>query len=187
MQLDLFTSEDDLALLAMEEKRADYRVKKANEYKRIAEVLRTAIAKGGKLDLNAEYAKELGITDPNDKKQLTAARDKAVERANYWENAVRLDDADKAAMDAEINATADARAKKLTELKAKREAAKSGKPAPKPSEKPPVSTPANYTSESHGSARGEKIGHYGEASGEAEARAVHQDEGRGGGEEGAEG
>lgn len=133
MQLDLFTSEDDQKLLALEEKRSDYRVKKSEEYGRIAEVLRTALAKGGKLDLNADYAKELGITDPNDKKQLAAARDKAVERANYWENAVTLDEADKVAMDAEINAKADAKAKKLAEVKAKVEAIKAkreGKAAP---------------------------------------------------------
>ncbi|MBO7685241.1 MAG: hypothetical protein J6V72_02585 [Kiritimatiellae bacterium] len=151
MQLDLFTSEEDQKLLALEEKRSDYRVKKAAEYARIAEVLRTALAKGGKLDLNADYAKELGITDPNDRKQLAAARDKAVERANYWENAVALDEADKAAMDAEIGAKSDAKAKKLAELKAKREAAKSGKPAPKAegsgAESPSVATPAPQTSE----------------------------------------
>lgn len=101
-QLDLFTSEDDLALMAAEERRAGYRAKKANEYTRIAEVLRTALRKGGKLDLNKSYAKELGITDPKNKDQLAAARDRAVERANYWENAVRLDDADKAEMDAAL-------------------------------------------------------------------------------------
>jgi len=101
-QLDLFTSEEDVALLQQEEKRADYRAKKANEYKRIAENLRTAMRKGGRLDLNKDYAKELGISDPKDKAQLAAARDKAVERANYWENAIRLDDADKAQMDADL-------------------------------------------------------------------------------------
>ena len=140
-QLDLFTSEEDQNLLALEERRADYRVRRAGEYARIAEVLRTALAKGGKLDLNADYAKELGITDPDDKKQLAAARDKAAERASYWENAVRLDDADKAAMDAEINAAADARAKRLAGLKARREAAKGGKPAPKPKAGTPAPEP----------------------------------------------
>ena len=98
-QLDLFTSEEDMALLRLEERRADYRAKRANEYNRIAENLRTALRKGGRLDLNRGYARELGITDPKDKGQVAAARDKAVERANYWENAVRLDEADKAAMD----------------------------------------------------------------------------------------
>ncbi|MGN0847825.1 MAG: zeta toxin family protein [Kiritimatiellia bacterium] len=102
MQLDLFTSEEDLALMAAEERRADYRAKKANEYGRMAENLRTALRKGGKLDLNKGYAKELGITNPKNREQIAAARDRAVERANYWENAVRLDDADKAAMDAEL-------------------------------------------------------------------------------------
>ena len=101
-QLDLFTSEEDVALLQQEENRADYRAKKANEYKRIAENLRTAMRKGGRLDLNKDYAKELGISDPKDKAQLAAARDKAVERANYWENAIRLDDADKAQMDEDL-------------------------------------------------------------------------------------
>ena len=101
-QLDLFTSEDDLALMAAEERRAGYRAKKANEYTRIAEVLRTALRKGGKLDLNKGYAKELGITNPKDKDQLATARDRAIERANYWENSVRLDDADKSEMDAAL-------------------------------------------------------------------------------------
>ena len=119
MQLDLFTSAEDQALLALEDKRADYRVKKSAEYSRVAEILRTAIGKGGKLDLNAEYAKELGITDPGDKKQLAAARDKAVERAGYWENAIQLDEADKAAMDAEIGARAEESAKKRAEAEAK--------------------------------------------------------------------
>lgn len=102
MQLDLFSSAEDQALLAMEDKRADYRAKKAREYGKIAEDLRTALRKGGRLDINKNYAKELGITDPKDKKQIAAARDKAVQKANYWENAVRLDDADKVAMDAEL-------------------------------------------------------------------------------------
>lgn len=124
MQLDLFTSEDDQKLLALEEKRSDYRVKKSEEYGRIAEVLRTALAKGGKLDLNADYAKELDITDPNDRKQLAAARDRAVEKANYWETAISLDAADKAAMDADIDAAAVAGAKKREAAKAKVEAIK---------------------------------------------------------------
>lgn len=119
MQLDLFTSEEDQALLAMEDKRADYRVKKSGEYNRIAEVLRTAVSKGGKLDLNGEYAKELGITDPKDKKQLIAARDKAIERANYWENAVVLDEADKTSMDESINAKSGAEAAKREEIQKK--------------------------------------------------------------------
>ena len=119
MQLDLFTSEEDQALLAMEDKRADYRVKKSGEYNRIAEVLRTAVSKGGKLDLNGEYAKELGITDPKDRNQLIAARDKAIERANYWENAVVLDEADKASMDEAINAKSGAEAAKREEIQKK--------------------------------------------------------------------
>lgn len=119
MQLDLFTSEEDQALLAFEDKRADYRVKKSGEYNRIAEVLRTAVSKGGKLDLNGEYAKELGITDPKDKKQLIAARDKAIELANYWENAVVLDEADKTSMDEAINAKSGAEAAKREEIQKK--------------------------------------------------------------------
>ena len=119
MQLDLFTSEEDQALLAMEDKRAGYRVKKAGEYNRIAEVLRTAISKGGKLDLNGEYARELGITDPKDRNQLIAARDKAIERANYWENAVVLDHADKKAMDDAITGKANNEAAKHEEIKQK--------------------------------------------------------------------
>lgn len=148
MQLDLFSSPEDQALLAMEDKRAEYRTRKSQEYGRIAEVLRTAMAKGGKLDLNDEYARELGITDPKDRNQLAAARDKAVERANYWENAVRLDDADKTAMDAEIGASAKKTETKKTEVSERLKAIKEKKPktkaetsAQKPAEKPPVSVP----------------------------------------------
>lgn len=148
MQLDLFSSPEDQALLAMEDKRADYRTRKSQEYGRIAEVLRTAMAKGGKLDLNDGYARELGITDPKDRNQLAAARDKAVERANYWENAVRLDEADKTAMDAEIGASAKKTETKKTEvserlkaIKEKKPKSKAEKPAQKPAEKPPVSAP----------------------------------------------
>lgn len=102
MQLDLFTSEEDLKLLALEEKRAAKRVEKANEYGRIANVLQTAMQKGGRLDLNKTYAKELGIRNPKDRKQLADARQKALEKAEYWRNAVRLDEADRAALDAEL-------------------------------------------------------------------------------------
>lgn len=101
-QLDLFTSEEDQALLALEEKRAARRVQKANEYGRVAGVLQTAMQKGGRLDLNKAYAKELGIKNPKDRKQLADARQKALEKAEYWRNAVRLDEADKAALDAEL-------------------------------------------------------------------------------------
>lgn len=101
-QLDLFTSEEDLALLALEEKRAARRVQKANEYGRVAGVLQTAMQKGGRLDLNKAYAKELGIRNPKDRKQLADARQKALEKAEYWRNAVRLDEADRAALDAEL-------------------------------------------------------------------------------------
>lgn len=101
-QLDLFTSEEDLALMALEEKRAAKRVEKANEYGRVASVLQTAMQKGGRLDLNKAYARELGIKNPKDRKQLADARQKALEKADYWRNAVRLDEADKAALDAEL-------------------------------------------------------------------------------------
>ena len=101
-QLDLFTSEEDQRLLALEEKRAARRVQKANEYGRVASVLQTAMQKGGRLDLNRAYAKELGIKNPKDRKQLADARQKALERADYWRNAVRLEDADRAALDAEL-------------------------------------------------------------------------------------
>lgn len=148
MQLDLFSSAEDQELLAMEEKRADYRTKKAQEYGRIAKVLRTAMAKGGKLDLNEEYARELGITDPKDKKQLAAARDKAVERANYWENAVRLDEANKTAMDAEIGASAkkteakkNAIADRLKSIKEGKPNPKAETPAPEQAKNAPVSAP----------------------------------------------
>lgn len=120
MQLDLFTSEEDQNLLALEDKRADYRVRKAGEYNRIANILQTAITKGGKLELTGDYASELGITDPKNRKQLVAAREKAVERANYWENAVRLEDADKAAMDEEIGAKQKAIEQKKADLVAKK-------------------------------------------------------------------
>ena len=170
MQLDLFTSPEDLAFLAMEEKRADYRTRKSQEYGRIAEVLRTALSKGGKLDLNKEYARELGITDAKDKKQLAAARDKAVERANYWENAVQLDEADKAAMDAEIEASVKKADAKRADVAERLKAAKEGKPKPKTevvgetaaqtSEKAPTSVPkkaeATAPTEAKKPAEGEK-------------------------------
>lgn len=144
MQLDLFSSPEDQALLAMEDKRADYRTRKSQEYGRIAEVLRTAMAKGGKLDLNEEYARELGITDPRDRNQLAAARDKAVERANYWENAVRLDEADKTAMDSEIGASAKKTETKKTEVSERLKAIKEKKPNPK-AETPAQEPPKNAT------------------------------------------
>lgn len=134
MQLDLFTSEEDQNLLALEDKRADYRVRKAGEYNRIANILQTAITKGGKLELTGDYASELGITDPKNRKQLVAAREKAVERANYWENAVRLEDADKAAMDEEIGAKQKAIEQKKADLAAKK-TAKSEAPKVPDSEK----------------------------------------------------
>lgn len=146
MQLDLFSSPEDQALLAMEDKRAEYRTRKSQEYGRIAEVLRTAMAKGGKLDLNDEYARELGITDPKDRNQLAAARDKAVERANYWENAVRLDEADKTAMDAEIGASAKKTETKKTEVSERLKAIKEKKPKPKaetPAPEPPKTASAS--------------------------------------------
>lgn len=150
MQLDLFSSPEDQALLAMEDKRADYRTRKSQEYGRIAEVLRTAMAKGGKLDLNEEYARELGITDPRDRNQLAAARDKAVERANYWENAVRLDDADKTKMDAEIGASAKKTETKKTEVSERLKAIKEKKPKPKaetPAPEPPKTASASAPKE----------------------------------------
>ena len=141
-QMDLFSSPEDQAADILAQRQSQYRTKKAQGYQQVAQNLRSALNKEGKLELTDEYAKDLGVTDKGDKKQLEAAYEKAVERANYWENTVRLDDADKAAMDAEINAAADARAKKLAELKAKREAAKSGKPASKPKTEPPAPKPA---------------------------------------------
>ncbi len=131
-QMDLFLSPEDQAADILAQRQSQYRTKKAQGYQTVAQNLRAALNKEGKLELTDEYAKDLGVMDKSDKNQLEGAYEKAVERANYWENTVRLDDADKAAMDAEINAAADAKAKKLAELKAKREAAKSGKPAPKP-------------------------------------------------------
>ena len=136
-QMDLFSSPEDQAADILAQRQSQYRTKKAQGYQQVAQNLRAALNKEGKLELTDEYAKDLGVTDKGDKKQLESAYEKAVERANYWENTVRLDDADKAAMDAEINAAADARAKRLADLKAKREAAKSGKPAPKPKAEAP--------------------------------------------------
>lgn len=158
MQLDLFTSAEDQELLKLEDKRADYRVKKAEEYNRVAEVLRTAISKGGKLDLNEEYARELGITDAKDKKQLLAARDKAVERADYWENAIRLEDADKSQMDAEITAKAEKGKTKaaaalekankaVKEVKAKREGKKVEPKAEEPKQEAKVESKAEVKKE----------------------------------------
>lgn len=142
-QMDLFSSPEDQAADILAQRQSQYRTKKAQGYQTVAQNLRAALNKEGKLELTDEYAKDLGVTDKSDKKQLEGAYEKAVERANYWENTVRLDDADKAAMDAEINAAADAKAKKLAELKAKREAAKSGKPAPKVEAKPKAEAEKN--------------------------------------------
>lgn len=143
-QMDLFSSPEDQAADILAQRQSQYRTKKAQGYQTVAQNLRAALNKEGKLELTDEYAKDLGVTDKSDKKQLEGAYEKAVERANYWENTVRLDDADKAAMDAEINAAADAKAKKLAELKAKREAAKSGKPKVVVS-KNATTTPADET------------------------------------------
>lgn len=143
-QMDLFSSPEDQAADILAQRQSQYRTKKAQGYQTVAQNLRAALNKEGKLELTDEYAKDLGVTDKSDKKQLEAAYDKAVERANYWENTVRLEDADKTAMDAEINAAADAKAKKLQELKAKREAAKSGKPKVVVS-KNATTTPADET------------------------------------------
>ena len=142
-QMDLFSSPEDQAADILAQRQSQYRTKKAQGYQTVAQNLRAALNKEGKLELTDEYAKDLGVTDKSDKKQLEGAYEKAVERANYWENTVRLDDADKSAMDAEINAAADAKAKKLAELKAKREAAKSGKPAPKVETKPKAEAEKN--------------------------------------------
>ena len=143
-QMDLFSSPEDQAADILAQRQSQYRTKKAQGYQTVAQNLRAALNKEGKLELTDEYAKDLGVTDKSDKKQLEAAYDKAVERANYWENTVRLDDTDKAAMDAEINAAADAKAKRLAELKAKREAVKSGKPKVVVS-KNATTTPADET------------------------------------------
>ena len=142
-QMDLFSSPEDLAADILAQRQSQYRTKKAQGYQTVAQNLRAALNKEGKLELTDEYAKDLGVTDKGDRKQLEAAYEKALERANYWENAVRLEDADKEAMNAEINAAADAKAKKLAELKARREAAKGGKPA-QPAKKPeqPAAPPA---------------------------------------------
>lgn len=151
-QLDLFASEEDLALLALEEKRAARRVQKANEYGRVAGVLQTAMQKGGRLDLNKAYAKELGIKNPKDRKQLADARQKALEKAEYWRNAVRLDEADKAALDAELGAAEEPQAegpKAATKADASRTETAEGKPtvrageppAQKPAENAPASAP----------------------------------------------
>ena len=143
-QMDLFSSPEDQAADILAQRQSQYRTKKAQGYQTVAQNLRAALNKEGKLELTDEYAKDLGVTDKSDKKQLEAAYDKAVERANYWENTVRLEDADKTAMDAEINAAADAKAKRLAELKAKREAVKSGKPKVVVS-KNATTTPADET------------------------------------------
>ena len=143
-QMDLFSSPEDQAADILAQRQSQYRTKKAQGYQTVAQNLRAALNKEGKLELTDEYAKDLGVTDKSDKKQLEAAYDKAVERANYWENTVRLEDADKTAMDAEINAAADAKAKRLAELKAKREAVKSGKPKVVVS-KNTTTTPADET------------------------------------------
>ena len=151
-QMDLFQDESFLAMEALTKRRNEYRQRKSNIYAEVASNIRSALNRQGKLELNAEYAKELGVTDKTDKAQLEKAYDLATERADYWDPAGTriLEDADIKAMDGEINAKADAAAKKRAEAKAKVEAIKAkraGKPAPATPEtkKAPVETKAKVS------------------------------------------
>jgi N12 class adenine-specific DNA methylase len=151
-QMDLFQDESFLAMEALTKRRNEYRQRKSNIYAEVASNIRSALNRQGKLELNAEYAKELGVTDKTDKAQLEKAYDLATERADYWDPAGTriLEDADVKTMDAEINAKADAAAKKRAEAKAKVEAIKAkraGKPAPATPEtkKAPAETKAKVS------------------------------------------
>lgn len=151
-QMDLFQDESFLAMEALTKRRNEYRQRKSNIYAEVASNIRSALNRQGKLELNAEYAKELGVTDKTDKAQLEKAYDLATERADYWDPAGTriLEDADVKAMDGEINAKADAAAKKRAEAKAKVEAIKAkraGKPAPATPEtkKAPAETKAKVS------------------------------------------
>ena len=135
-QMDLFQDESFLAMEALTKRRNEYRQHKSNGYADVASKLRSVLNGGGKLELTAEYAKDLGVTDKGDRRQLEKAYDLAVERSDYWDPAGTriLEDTDVKTMDAEINAKADSAAKKRAEAKAKVEAIKAkreGKPAPK--------------------------------------------------------
>ena len=131
-QMDLFQSEDFQAMNALAEARAKYQSGKAEYYAGVASDIRAAL--NGKRNLKLGKAmEEFGITDINDRKQLEKGLDEANRLANYWDptgDAI-LDKSDTEKMDAEINAKADANAKRREELKAKLAAVKSGKPLPK--------------------------------------------------------
>mgnify|MGYP003402304187 CR=1 FL=1 len=132
-QMDLFQDEEFLAMEALAKARNEYRAKRSSEYADIARNIRSALSNSDKLELTDAWAKDLGVTDKTDRQQLEKACDLANDRARYWDPAGDriLDDADVAAMDREINIKADANAQRKAELKARREAMKSGKPLPK--------------------------------------------------------
>ena len=125
-QMDLFQDEDFLAMEALTKRRNEYRQRKSNSYTEVASNIRSALNREGKLELNAEYAKELGVTDKTNRTQLEKAYDLATERADYWDPAGTriLEDADVKVMDEEINAKADAEARKREAARAKVEAIK---------------------------------------------------------------
>ena len=146
-QMDLFQDEEFLAMEALAIARNKYRQNKADGYSQVATNLRAALNRSGKLELTDEYAKDLGVTDKTDKKQLEKAYETALERADYWDpSGTRiLSDADTKVMDAAINVKADATAAKNKALKerikAKIQAKKEGKPLPKEEKKPEAKKP----------------------------------------------
>lgn len=83
-QGDLFGADDSALLLAEEEAR--YAARKRREAMLLVQRLNAAISKGDALALKGEFAKSLGITDPNDKVQIRTAIQTLKERVVAWEN-----------------------------------------------------------------------------------------------------
>lgn len=102
-QGDLFGDDEAFQnMLKREAAVAKYRSGRADEYRDDAIILNNAIRRGAALQLRPEKAAELGVTDPNDPAQLQAARERALDREEYWRTASSLDEADAATMEREI-------------------------------------------------------------------------------------
>lgn len=83
-QGDLF-GYDDTAIMAAETQ-AKQVAKIVGQLNNDAQTINSAIRKEGKLSLTPEAAQSYGITNPTDRMQLTAAREKALQEVSRWEN-----------------------------------------------------------------------------------------------------
>lgn len=95
VQLDLFTDEESMAVMNEYEREAKARVKKSYEFKQIANNIRTALTKNGKLEISPKYEstlKDLGVTDIRDAAQLERAYEKALYLSDYWLNGILSDE-----------------------------------------------------------------------------------------------